>query len=244
MRRKSTPTEPYDGTRQPYNGDPHLSVMRDLRSHSLKSRVMTNIGILDALRRRYPNHTVTQTPKSTGVLKFAKAGQAYAALDTHAEFYASRTYKLATDNGKGAGRLKYKVEFGRYNYRWKHLHFLVYVAKYWESEYSQVQNHYILYPRSEGDVIDGQSQMVDKLIVAASRHLSEIDEEIWVYDRGYWTKNHRLWENVQACNWDNVILNSEMKLQLISDIEGFFDRKEDYKSFAVPWKVSKYDTEL
>jgi len=86
--------------------------------------------------------------------------------------------------------------------------------------------------------------MVDKLIVAASRHLSEIDEEIWVYDRGYWTKNHRLWENVQACNWDNVILNSEMKLQLISDIEGFFDRKEDYKSFAVPWKVSKYDTEL
>ena len=32
--------------------------------------------------------------------------------------------------------------------------------------------------------------------------------------------------------WDNVILNSEMKLQLISDIEGFFDRKEDYKSFV------------
>lgn len=49
---------------------------------------------------------------------------------------------------------------------------------------------------------------------------------------------------MQACNWDNVILNSEMKLQLISDIEGVFDRKEDYKSFAVLWKVSKYDTEL
>lgn len=78
---------------------------------------MTNIGILDALRRRYPDHTATQTPKSTGVLKFAKAGQAYAALDSYAEFYASRTYKLATYNGKGAGRLKYKVEFGRYNYR-------------------------------------------------------------------------------------------------------------------------------
>lgn len=41
---------------------------------------------------------------------------------------------------------------------------------------------------------------------------------------------------MQACNWDNVILNSEMKLQLISDIEGVFDRKEDYKSFAVLWK--------
>ena len=199
---------------------------------------MINIGILDTLRKCYPDHTVTQTPKSTGVLKLAKAGQAYAALDTSTEFYASRNYKLATDNAKGAGRLKYKVEFGRYNYRWKDLHFLVYVADYWESAYSQVKNHYILYPRSEGDVIDGQSQMVDKLIMAASRHLSEIDEEIWIYDQGYWTKNHRLWENVQACKWDNVILNGEMKLQLLSDIEGFFDRKEDYKSFAVPWKVS------
>ena len=145
---------------------------------------MPNVGILDALRRWYTDYTVTQTPKSTGILKFAKAGQAYAVLDTNADFYASRTYKLATDNAKGAGRLKYKVEFGRYKYRWKDSHFLVYVANYWESEYSRVQNHYILYPRSEGDVIDGQSQMVDKLIVAASRHLGEIDEEIWVYDRG------------------------------------------------------------
>ncbi|KAK4697290.1 hypothetical protein P7C71_g770, partial [Lecanoromycetidae sp. Uapishka_2] len=172
--------------------------------------------------------------KIDGRPKFAQAGQAYAALDTHAEFYASRTYKLATDNGKGAGRLKYKEEFERYNYRWKHLHFLVYVAKYWESEYTQVHNNYILYPRSEGGVIDGQSQMEDKLIVAGFRHLFEIDEENWIYDRGYWTKNHRLWENVQACNWVNVILNSEMKLQLISDIEGFFDSKGAYKSFAVP----------
>ena len=205
---------------------------------------MTNISILDTLRRWYPDYNITQTPKSTGILKLAKAGQAYAALDINADFYASRTYKLASDTAKGAGRLKYKMEFRRYKYRWKDLHFLVYVAGYWESEYSQVQNHYILYPRREGDIIDSESQMVDKLIVAASQHLSEINMEIWVYDRGYWTKNYRLWENVQACKWDNVILNSEMKLQLISDIEGFFDRKEDYKSFAVPWKVNKYDTKL
>ena len=104
-----------------------------------------------------------------------------------------------------------------------------------------MQNHYILYPQNEGGVIDGQSRVVDKLITAASQHLSEIDDEIWVYDRGYWRKNRKLWENVQACNWENVILNSEMKHQLISDIEGFFDRKEDYESFVVPWKVSKYD---
>ena len=65
-----------------------------------------------------------------------------------------------------------------------------------------------------------------------------------MYDRGYWRKNHKLWNNVQGCKWENVILANEMKLQLISDIEGFFDRKDDYKSFAVPWKVSEYDNLL
>ena len=218
--------------------DPHPSMMKELRSHFSKSGILTNIGIVDILRRWHPNHTITQTPKSTGILKLAKAGHADATLDI--DFYASRTYKLATNDAKGTGRLKDKVEFGRYKYRWRDLDFQVYVADYWESEYSQVRKHYILYPRSQEDVIDGRSQTVDNLITAAAQLQSEIKDEIWVYDRGYWKKNHKLWKNVQGCKWEDVILNNEMKLQLISDIEGFFDRKEDYELFAVPWKVSEY----
>ena len=64
---------------------------------------MINIGIVEALRRWYPDHTVTQTSKSIGILKLVKAGHAYAALDTNADFYASRTYKLTTDAVKGVG---------------------------------------------------------------------------------------------------------------------------------------------
>ena len=231
-------------TQQPCDVDPHSSVMNALRSHFSKSGILPNIGILDTLRRWHPNHTITQTPKSTGILKLVKAGYADATLDTGIDFYVSRTYKPATDDGKETGRLKDKVEFGRYKYRWKDQDFQVYVADYWESAYSQVTNHYILYPRSQGDVINGRSQTVDSLITAATQRLSEIKEEIWVYDRGYWRKNHKLWKNVQGCKWENVILNNELKLQLISDIEGFFDRKEDYASFAVPWKVSEYEMPL
>lgn len=232
------------GVRQPCDGDPYLNMMKELRTHFSKSGILTNIGIVDVLCKWHPNHTITQTPKSTGILKLAKAGLAHAKLDTGIDFYASRTYKPAFEDANGTGRLKDKVEFGRYRYHWKDQDFQVYVADYWESEYSQVRNHYILYPRSQADVIDGRSQMVDKLITAATQHLSEIKEEIWVYDRGYWRKNHKLWKNVQGCKWDNVILNNEMKLQLVSDIEGFFDRKKDYESFAVPWKVSEYDIPL
>lgn len=227
----------FEEYRQSSSGDPHTNVMEDLRGHFLKARVLTNMGIVDALRKWYPDHTVTQTPQSTGLLNFAKAGQADATLDTDIDFYASRFYKPAMDPARQSGRLEDKVELGRYRYRWKDRDFHVYLADYWEGEYVKINNYYILYPRSHEDVKDGRSQMADELITAASRHLSDIKEEIWVYDRGYWTKSHKLWLNVQSCQWKNVILNEELKTQLISDIEGFFDRKEDYASFAVPWKV-------
>ena len=74
--------------------------------------VSPNIGIVDMLRKRYPDHA---NSKSTGVLRFAKAGQAYAKLDTNTGFYAAWTYKR--DQFKGTRPLKYKVKFGKYNYR-------------------------------------------------------------------------------------------------------------------------------
>ena len=230
-----------EGTSQVGGDEPHLSVVKDLRVHFSKAGIMPSVGILDTLRSRYPNHTVTQTPKSTGLLKFAKAGQAYAKLDTNTDFYASRKYKIDDESANSNGRLKDKVQFGRYDYRWGERDFHLYVADYWESAYQQVQNHYIVYPRNEADLIGGQSQVVDKLITAAAKHLNNVDDQILVYDRGYWKKSRKLWENVQACDWEKVILNREMKRQLIGDIEGFFDRKEDYESFAVPWKVCSLD---
>jgi len=118
------------GIRQPYDVDPYLNVMKELRSHFSKSGILINIGIVDVLRRWHSNHTVTQTSKSTGILKLAKAGYAHATLDTDIDFYAPRTYKPITDDAKDTGRLKDKVEFGRYKYSWKDQDFQVYVADY------------------------------------------------------------------------------------------------------------------
>jgi len=92
------------------DGDPYLNVMKELRSHCSKSGILINIGIVDILRR-------WQIPKSTGILKLAKAGYAEATLDAGIDFYVSRIYKPATDDQKNIGRLKDKVEFGRYKYR-------------------------------------------------------------------------------------------------------------------------------
>ncbi len=116
--------------RQPYDGDSYLNVTKELRSHFSISGILINIDIVDVLRRWHSNHTVTQTSKSTGILKMAKADYAHATLNTDINFYASRTFISITDDAKDTGRLKDKVEFGRYKYSWKDQDFQVYVADY------------------------------------------------------------------------------------------------------------------
>ncbi|KAL9014046.1 MAG: hypothetical protein Q9173_001296 [Seirophora scorigena] len=208
--------------------------MEHIRGHLQSAGVATSIGILHAIRKHYPDRIVVQTPRKTGLLEFAEAGFANASLDTDSEFYASRRYTLRTDGDEEAG-LKDEVELARYVYQWKGEQFILYATHY-EERRDEVDNHYILGPQADAACIEGRSTAIDELIAAAALHGNRIDDEIWVYDRGYWRKNRKLWENVQACKWEQVILDDEMKANLIIDVEGFFDRKEDYTSFGVPWK--------
>lgn len=217
----------------------HHHAIAELRNLFSRSNIQNNVVILETLRRLYPQHTVTQTTKDTGLLDFAKAGKATAVLDTASDFYASLTWETPRDWEVGKEpRLEHEVELGRYIYGWNGYEFQVFVLQYWESLYSRVAHYYILYPQQPEYKVSRGSNATDSLIEAAAWHSSEINKEIWVYDRGYWSKNRKLWENVQVANWDNVILKQEVKETLMKDVEDFFDSQEDYKEFAVPWKVS------
>lgn len=217
----------------------HQHAIAELRSLFHRSNIQNNVVVLETLRRLYPQHTVTQTTKDTGLLDFAKAGRATAVLDTASNFYASLTWETPRDWEVGKEpRLEHDVELGRYIYGWNGYKFQVFVLQYWVSAYSQVTHYYILYPQQSEDKVSRGSNATDSLIEAAAKHSSETNEEIWVYDRGYWSKNRKLWGNVQAASWDNVILKEEVKEILMKDVEDFFDSQEDYERFSVPWKVS------
>ena len=116
----------------------------------------------------------------------------------------------------------------------------MYELSYCEWGYLDVELLYVLYPKADANLVEGRSKVIDDLIMAAAMHEHKIDNEIWVYDKGYWKKNRKLWKSVQACRWNQVILDEAMKANLIADVEGFFDREEDYRSFGVPWKVSRF----
>jgi transitional endoplasmic reticulum ATPase len=124
----------------------------------------------------------------------------------------------------------------RFQYIWNDNEFLVYYAVWQEMLSQATQLFFILHPRAESNIVDGHCQETDALLLAAGKWTSQLHDEIFVFDNGYWDKSKELWKSVSGASWSDVILSPAMKQNLISDVQGFFDNQSLYKQFAVPWK--------
>jgi transitional endoplasmic reticulum ATPase len=129
----------------------------------------------------------------------------------------------------GPGVMTERVMFGKYMYKWKDQEFIMYVAEGRDgvASYPVPTNHYIL---------SNAEHKVDELIKAATKWGTELHNEVWVFDSGYWQKSAELYNSVQKSTWESVILDGDMKKALVSDVENFFDSQKTYKDLKVPWK--------
>ena len=213
-----------------------IKAFDDYTLHQFNHGFSTEAAILSALRGRYPDYEVTVTPDTTGIIAFAKGGQAHAELDTSTDsFSASRMHTPARDRtSKGPGVMHDKVHFGKFNYRWNDEDFIVYKAVF-PRGFNDVKNNYVLHRRGH-ELVNGRCKVTDDLIAAATKWSSMVHEEVLVFDQEEWKKDKDLWTSVQNASWDDVIMDADMKDTLVKDVQGFFDCKEDYKEFAVPWK--------
>lgn len=84
---------------------------------------------------------------------------------------------------------------------------------------------------------EGSEDAIRGLLRAAGTWTDALHEEVYVYNQGFWYKDHAMWEEIQKANWDDVILKDEFKTRLQKDVIGFFDSEELYKKLAIPWKV-------
>jgi len=99
--------------------------------------------------------------------------------------------------------------------------------------FSEMQ--YILKEPRGGEKIQGHSRVVDALLTAIGSWQSIEPDALYVFDR-YWTKSVELWREVQKASWDKVILDADVKKELVDVCETFFDSKDTYEEFSVPWK--------
>lgn len=210
----------------------HNGVAAAYFEHSSAPRVNTDIVVIEALRREYPQLHLSVAPKSpSDLLAFAAAGHAAAApIDQEEDRLSWRHYVPPARrlNGESDG-LAEVVHFGKFLYDWRGKEYVLYVVDGRDGmdAYPQVVNQYLL---------SSSVQAADRLLLEAGRWNQSLHDEVLVFDMGQWQKSHELWESVQHSEWENVILDEDMKRALVRDAEGFFNGRETYTKLKVPWK--------
>ncbi|KAL8665886.1 MAG: hypothetical protein Q9168_007601, partial [Polycauliona sp. 1 TL-2023] len=212
-------------------------------NNSTAPHIDTNVVLTSALRKEYPilHLTITST-YSSNLLAFAAAGHASAhpASTTESDPHDSFPYpnSLPTDLkwrryippatrvSPNPGVLIDSVKFGRYIYTWQEDEYILY----------NIVGAHNLYDEEVSYILGPSASANDALLLAACSYWNELHDEILVFNNGYWSKNHKLWEEVQKSSWDDVILGEEMKRGIKGEMEKFFGGEERYKRLKVPWK--------
>ena len=215
-------------------GDP----FRLFQDHSTGKNNNTELVVLEAIRSAHPDQDVTPVPsKQFDIIGWANSG--HAKLDLIREnndFYARRLFDVPENRLGGEGKLDEKVIFGCYRLVSDKKSFFLYAAEWpFAMERLTLKSYFFLSPKT--NVIDtGSINPIDDLLSRVGKWTSELHEEIYVFDGFEWIKDPELWKNVNSCHWDDVVLDPATKQGIIDDVHGFFDSKEVYREFAVPWK--------
>jgi AAA+ superfamily predicted ATPase len=211
---------------------------RQYFEHSSAKRVNTDIVLVEALRTQYPTLELVVSPCTRmNLLAYASAGFATATpLEDSVKdpvYSVSLKWRVYVPAGTrldgGGGFMAENLTFGKFMYKWKDQDIILYIAdgRDGSSSYPDIKNHYIL---------TGNVHKVDELIRDATKWSMQLHNEVWVFDQGWWQKSAQLYNSVQKANWDDVILDEDMKKALVADVENFFDSQDVYQKLKVPWK--------
>lgn len=216
---------------------PHDETTRQFFHHSSARRTNTDTVIAKALRQQYPNLSLSIAPATTcNLTGYAASGHAQSAPlhdsdDDHVPASLSWTVYLppARRMDGGLGVVAKDTHFEKYLYQWQGHDFIVYLVNGRDGgqSYPTIVNYYVLSTSEE---------LATQLILAAGRWTSDLHEEIWVFDGGYWAKNAELYQSAMKASWESVILDEEMKKALIEDHLSFFRSRSTYDRLKVPWK--------
>ncbi|KXN89597.1 hypothetical protein AN958_05464 [Leucoagaricus sp. SymC.cos] len=117
-----------------------------------------------------------------------------------------------------------QVKVGAFQVVWKTL--------MWSEQYpfgfGTISQSYLLH--------EGPEERARLLLMTIGAWSKELHDEVWVFNQGWWNKDHGLWEEIQKANWNDVILKDAFKNALQKDVYGFFASEEIYKKLVIPWK--------
>ncbi|MDY3554004.1 ATP-binding protein [Gemmata sp. JC717] len=71
---------------------------------------------------------------------------------------------------------------------------------------------------------------------AVCRWNAPVRDEVFVYQEGSWTKDADLYRSIQSSRLDGLILPPGLKDAIRADVAAFFEARDRYRQFNVPWK--------
>lgn len=198
--------------------------------HELTSAHVANIDVqvLSKLRKLHPDLTVTAIPATNcNLTRFALAGNAAIELDLETDnVFRYRGFVPALKRNQD-GSLAEAISFAKFRYVWNGNALILYTVG---------STQFVLAEPREGETSMTNSATTDALIKAIGQWISSDHDVVYVFD-GRWLKSKDLWNEVQKASWDDVILDPALKQELFEVTTKFFDSKDVYEQFGVPWKV-------
>jgi len=97
----------------------------------------------------------------------------------------------------------------------------------WAEGYYRGRHHWI---------VADERQLAEAFFEAVCEWSCEVRGEILVYHDGYFEKNKELFDSIKTATFDNLILAEALKNEIRRDFSQFFEAREVYERYQIPWK--------
>ncbi len=204
--------------------------------NELKNQMSTESTISDTLHQ--PNNAITyellarleaQFPDKAVFLgdsdvfdlnRFAAAGNCTFSVSDRAlsQFIG---YFHGIDEGMSTG-----MGNGWLNIEWQG-HSLEFIQIKWQGIHCENTNYWIIAESLE---------IAESFFFQVNVWCSEVRGEVLVFNNGYWQKDEKLFQAIQAANFDNLILPPKLKQEIREDLTQFFQSRATYDQYKIPWK--------
>jgi len=132
-----------------------------------------------------------------------------------------------TMDWEGSGRkLKQEIQNSWLNVLWKgQLLDVVFIT--WVEGYYTRRHHWI---------VADDRQTAECFFDAVCEWNCEVRGEILVFQDGYFEKDQQLLDSIKQTTFDNLVLPPTLKQQIQDDFQRFFNSREVYEQYGIPWK--------
>ena len=212
--------------------------------HATGTNNTTGLAVLQAIRAHHPQQLITPfSDDDFDVLGWAKASDDAELLSVHSpsESFVKREYRLQPSGVAGRkheGQLADHVVFGRWCLKWKGEVYDLYAAEWEYSFMGRTTRLFYLAspPTNHCDDRTNSTPGTDALLLTAGKWTASLHNEIFVFDSGHWDKDSHLCTSIKSCCWSDIVLDASTKETIAADVHDFFDSRELYRAYAVPWK--------